>query len=67
MFDKEKIEAIKQAAEGEGFDKSTPVLTDSGITLKPLYTPADIASIDYFDDLGFPGKPPYTRGVYHDM
>jgi methylmalonyl-CoA mutase N-terminal domain/subunit len=67
MFDKEKIEAIKLAEEREGFDQPSPVLTDSGISLKPLYTPADIASIDYFDDLGFPGKPPYTRGVYHDM
>jgi len=28
-----------------------------------LYTPADIASLDYVRDLGFPGEFPYTRGV----
>ncbi|WP_242437238.1 methylmalonyl-CoA mutase family protein, partial [Halorubrum lacusprofundi] len=30
-----------------------------------LYTPADVADIDYEEDLGFPGEEPYTRGVDH--
>lgn len=34
----------------------------SGICIDRLYTPAD-ASIDYLQDLGFPGEYPYTRGV----
>ena len=32
-----------------------------------LYTPEDIADIDLESDLGFPGEPPYTRGVYPTM
>jgi methylmalonyl-CoA mutase N-terminal domain/subunit len=32
-----------------------------------LYTPADIADLDYERDLGFPGEYPYTRGVRHNM
>lgn len=38
--------------------------TDSGIEVKPLYTPLDLeeSSFDYADDLGFPGKFPFARG-----
>ncbi len=32
-----------------------------------LYTPEDVADLDYDSDLGFPGEPPYTRGVYPTM
>jgi methylmalonyl-CoA mutase N-terminal domain/subunit len=31
--------------------------------LKPVYTPSDIADLDYSRDLGAPGQYPYTRGV----
>ncbi len=41
--------------------------TDSGIPLKSLYTPLDTEKIDYVRDIGFPGLPPYTRGVYPNM
>jgi methylmalonyl-CoA mutase N-terminal domain/subunit len=37
--------------------------TQSGLPLKPLYTPADVSALDYAADLGFPGEFPYTRGV----
>ncbi len=37
--------------------------TQSGLPLKFLYTPADVARLDHADDLGFPGEYPYTRGV----
>jgi len=33
----------------------------------PLYTPEDIASLDYERDLGYPGTFPMTRGVYPTM
>ena len=38
--------------------------TDSGIEVKPLYTPLDLREIgfDYRRDLGFPGRYPFTRG-----
>ena len=39
----------------------------SGIPLKPVYGPEDIQNIDYLEDLGFPGTPPFTRGVYPNM
>ncbi|HEX78034.1 MAG TPA: methylmalonyl-CoA mutase [Dehalococcoidia bacterium] len=42
-------------------------VTASGIPVKLLYTPADIADLDYEQDLGFPGQPPYVRGVYPNM
>ena len=34
----------------------------SGIEVRPLYTPADWDGQRYLDDLGFPGRPPMTRG-----
>ncbi|MFX1478430.1 MAG: methylmalonyl-CoA mutase [Promethearchaeota archaeon] len=41
--------------------------TPSGIHIKQLYGPEDIKNTDYIDDLGFPGTPPFTRGVYPNM
>lgn len=36
--------------------------TQSGIPLKPLYRPEDVAGLDYEADLGDPGQYPFTRG-----
>src|SRR3990172_6415831 len=41
--------------------------THSGIPIRPLYTPDDVAGLEYARDLGFPGDPPFTRGVYPTM
>ena len=41
--------------------------TASGIPVKRLYTPLDVADLDYLRDLGFPGQYPFTRGVYATM
>ncbi len=41
--------------------------TLSGIPVDLLYTPADVADLDYEQDLGFPGEYPYTRGVHKNM
>ena len=41
--------------------------TTSNIELKRLYTPLDVANVDYCEDLGFPGQPPFTRGVHPTM
>ncbi|MFB6080123.1 MAG: methylmalonyl-CoA mutase [Haloferacaceae archaeon] len=50
---------------GERRDEFT---TDTGgLQVAPLYTPADVADLDYREDLGFPGEEPYTRGVYSTM
>ncbi|MFN0119536.1 MAG: methylmalonyl-CoA mutase, partial [Blastocatellia bacterium] len=37
------------------------------VSLRPierLYTPADVADIDFTEQIGFPGQPPYTRGIH---
>jgi methylmalonyl-CoA mutase N-terminal domain/subunit len=41
--------------------------TLSGIPVKPLYTPEDLAGWRYGDQLGYPGEFPYTRGPYPSM
>src|SRR5438128_640937 len=36
-------------------------------SLKPierLYTPRDLADVDFAEEIGFPGQPPYTRGIH---
>lgn len=38
--------------------------TISGIPIKRVYTPTDIAKMDYAEDLGFPGEFPYVRNIY---
>jgi methylmalonyl-CoA mutase, N-terminal domain len=39
----------------------------SGQSIERLYTPADLDDFDYEKDLGFPGAPPYTRGIHPTM
>ena len=41
--------------------------TISGIPLKKIYNPEDIAGMDYERDLGSPGEVPFTRGAYPNM
>ena len=41
--------------------------TISGIPLERLYTPLEVASLDYLSTLGFPGAYPFTRGVQPSM
>ncbi len=38
--------------------------TMSGVPVKRLYTPVDLAELDYQRDLGFPGEYPFTRGIH---
>jgi methylmalonyl-CoA mutase N-terminal domain/subunit len=39
-------------------------ITTSSEPVNRLYTPADVANLDYAEDLGNPGEYPYTRGVH---
>ena len=50
----------RQPERREGF------LTDSQRPVKRVYTPADVAHIDW-EEIGLPGRPPYTRGPYPTM
>lgn len=59
--------AVQHWAEGEKVRALGPAYTESGIMVKPLYTPLDVAGQDYLEDLGLPGEPPFTRGVYPTM
>ncbi|OIB56648.1 acyl-CoA mutase large subunit family protein [Natrialba sp. SSL1] len=76
MFDPEELEEIRAGREDWHDDDVEPVLdrfgerqetftTDTGgQEVDRLYTPDDVATLDYQEDLGYPGEPPYTRGVY---
>ncbi len=46
---------------------ASPGITQSGIPLKIVYTPPDLASWDPQFALGEPGDFPFTRGVYRTM
>ena len=69
MYDDEELRAIREArgdwedgtlepamdAHGERRDRFATV---SNLEVDRLYTPLDVADIDYESDLGFPGEPP---------
>jgi len=44
-------------------ERHDPFTTISGAPVERLYTPADVAGLDYDRDLGLPGGYPFTRGV----
>ncbi len=44
-----------------------PAETTSGVEVKPVYRPEDVAGLDYERDLADPGQYPYTRGPYPHM
>ena len=75
LFDPDRIDEIREQRKAwiqqclrlEDAAPEGDICTYSGIPLKMLYTPADIAETDYLRDLGFSGLPPYTRGVYPNM
>jgi methylmalonyl-CoA mutase, N-terminal domain len=50
-----------------GEPEPRPVATSSGISIEPVYRPADVADLDYARDLGDPGSHPFTRGPYRTM
>jgi methylmalonyl-CoA mutase N-terminal domain/subunit len=53
------------------FDRSIGAIirteTQGSIPVKVVYTPEDIASSVYEQDLADPGQFPYTRGIYPEM
>ena len=67
MMDEIKSEKETWEKEMLGKNPVPPATTTSGIEQQVLYTPADLADSDYLRDLGFPGKFPFTRGVYPSM
>jgi methylmalonyl-CoA mutase N-terminal domain/subunit len=45
-------------------ERKKQFLTTSSEPIDRLYSPTDVADIDYIRDLGFPGEYPFTRGVH---
>src|ERR1700685_656175 len=48
-------------------ERQSEFTTISGYPIRRLYTPADLPGWDANRDLGFPGEPPYTRGIHSTM
>nr|WP_066500796.1 methylmalonyl-CoA mutase family protein [Abyssisolibacter fermentans] len=78
MFDNDMLKQIKQEKEQWQQAKVNKALsrfpermenftTGSGENVNRLYTPEDVESLQYNDDIGFPGQYPYTRGVQPTM
>jgi methylmalonyl-CoA mutase N-terminal domain/subunit len=61
----------EDGALGRSLDRSPErqqeFVTTSGQPINRLYTPLDVAGLDYQRDLGFPGDYPFTRGVQPTM
>ncbi|WP_436346046.1 acyl-CoA mutase large subunit family protein [Natronorubrum sp. FCH18a] len=78
MFDDTELDDIRERQEEWEAETLDPALeahgerkdrfaTVSNHEVDRLYTPDDIADLDFEEDLGFPGEPPYTRGPYPTM
>ena len=48
-------------------ERQAEFTTVSGYPIQRMYTPADLQGWDPDRDLGFPGEPPYTRGIHSTM
>jgi methylmalonyl-CoA mutase N-terminal domain/subunit len=53
-----------QRAQSRLPERRDPFTTLSGAPVNRLYTPTDVADLDYDCDLGLPGRYPFTRGVH---
>ncbi|HXH21144.1 MAG TPA: methylmalonyl-CoA mutase family protein [Dehalococcoidia bacterium] len=49
------------------FPERQAEFTTGSVPVNRLYTPLDIADIDYNRDIGYPGEYPYTRGIQPTM
>ena len=74
MYDKKRLDELKDSLEKweETSLQKTLVsmperrkkfITTSSEPINRLYTPLDVADMDYASDLGLPGEYPYTRGI----
>jgi methylmalonyl-CoA mutase N-terminal domain/subunit len=64
---RERHQAWQEAVNKTRMDTHARFETVSGLPVNILYTPEDVAALDYLRDLGFPGEYPYTRGVRSNM
>jgi methylmalonyl-CoA mutase N-terminal domain/subunit len=77
MYDEEALQGLRDAYQ-HWEEKIGPLLAKyperkadfvntSGIPVKRVHLPTDVAHLDYQRDLGFPGEFPFTRGVQPTM
>jgi methylmalonyl-CoA mutase, N-terminal domain len=59
-------DTVLEPARARG-ERKDPFQTGSGTPVEPLYTEADLASHDALHEEGFPGTPPFTRGIQPTM
>jgi methylmalonyl-CoA mutase, N-terminal domain len=75
MYDRQKLELLRRALEkweetnlqktlASMTERQAQFITTSSEQVERLYTPLDVADMDYLDHLGLPGEYPYTRGVH---
>jgi len=75
MYDRKKLDELKgslekwettslQKALAQLPESKQEFITTSSESINRLYSPLDIAELDYASDLGLPGEYPYTRGVH---
>ena len=78
MYDKVSLAHIQEAVEqweettlqqtrARSPERQREFITTSSVPINHLYTPLDVAGMDYGEDLGLPGEHPFTRGVYPTM
>ncbi len=78
MYDKAGLAQIQEAVEqweettlqqarARSPERQREFITTSSVPINHLYTPLDVADMDYVQDLGLPGDYPFTRGVYPTM
>lgn len=78
MYDQAKLDQLRQAVEkweettlARGIaqmpERKGEFITTSSEPIERLYTPLDIAGLDYLEHLGLPGEFPYTRGIHPTM
>jgi methylmalonyl-CoA mutase N-terminal domain/subunit len=77
MFDEDDLQDIRNQLDEWEDETLDPFLergerrdrfaTVSNHEVDRLYTPVDVADLDYNEDIGNPGEPPYTRGPYPTM
>jgi methylmalonyl-CoA mutase N-terminal domain/subunit len=75
VTEKQRIEALKIRWEQDVLEPTLARFperrdtfeTTSGIPVERVYTPLDVADVDYVEDVGMPGQYPFTRGIYPTM
>jgi len=75
MYDREKLKQLREQKEkweevtlqqnsARLPERKKVFITTSSEPIERVYTPLDVADLDYGRDLGMPGEYPYTRGVH---